>query len=217
MKLTLKLFASTREEIGEDYIELEMAEGATIGELLALLRERYPDAPSLRHVLLPAVNQRYVEEGTVLQEGDEVALLPPVSGGGVDSFRVTEEPLDIEGVLELAQSPEAGAVVVFIGTVRAHSAGKEVLRLEYQAYGEMAEGMLAQVGEEIRERWEVERIAIHHRLGVLPVGVRTIVIAIASAHREEGFAACRYAIDRIKEIVPIWKKEVYPDGEAWVH
>ena len=217
MRLTLRLFASLREEIGKDGMELELAEGSTVAELLALLQERYPAASSLQHVLLPAVNQRYVGEGTFNAMGVNNSLFTPVSGGEKDCFQVMEEPLDMERVLELAQSPEAGAVVLFIGTVRAHSAGREVLRLDYQAYTEMAEEMLAQVGEEIKGRWEVERVIIHHRVGNLSVGEKTILIAIASAHREDGFAACRYGIDRVKEIAPIWKKEVYPDGEAWVH
>jgi len=131
-------------------------------------------------------------------------------------FRVMREELDIQGTIEAVRDPGAGAVVSFIGTVRKISQGREVLYLEYDAYAEMAEGKLAEIGREIAEQWGTERIAIVHRVGRLEVGEAAVVIAIATPHRAEGFAACRYAIDRIKEVVPIWKKEVFKEGQAWV-
>ena len=131
-------------------------------------------------------------------------------------YQVTEAELDIQEAIGAVQHPGAGAVVSFVGTVRDTSRGRRVLYLEYDAYPEMAEEKLAEIGQEIAERWGTERVAILHRLGRLGVGEAVVVIAIATSHRAEGFAACRYAIDRIKEIVPIWKKEVWEAGEAWV-
>lgn len=131
-------------------------------------------------------------------------------------FHIVEESLDIKAVVEHVENPAAGAVVTFVGTVRDHARGKRVLSLEYEAYPEMAERMLRQISEEIRARWEVCKIAVVHRVGRLQVGEVSVVIAISSAHREEAFEACRYAIDRIKAIVPIWKKEIYKDGECWI-
>lgn len=131
-------------------------------------------------------------------------------------LQMVEEPLDIQAVVEHVSDPAAGAVVTFVGTVRDHARGKRVLSLEYEAYPEMAERTLRRIHEEIRARWDVCKIAVVHRMGRLQVGEVSVVIAVSSAHREEAFKACRYAIDRTKEIVPIWKKEVYEDGECWI-
>lgn len=131
-------------------------------------------------------------------------------------FQMVEEPLDIQAVVKHVSDPAAGAVVTFVGTVRDHARGKRVLSLEYEAYPEMAERMLQRIHEEIRARWDVCKIAVVHRMGRLQVGEVSVVIAVSSAHREEAFKACRYAIDRTKEMVPIWKKEVYEDGECWI-
>ena len=131
-------------------------------------------------------------------------------------FCIVEDPLDVEDVVEHAEVPGAGAVVAFVGTVRDHARGKRVLSLEYEAYPEMAERMLRRVGQEIRARWSICEIAIAHRVGRLGVGEVSVVIAVSSAHRQEAFEACRYAIDRIKEMVPIRKKEIYEDGECWI-
>lgn len=129
---------------------------------------------------------------------------------------ITEHPLDPTEIMEWVRGPECGAVVTFLGTVRAHSHGRQVLHLEYEAYQEMALRQLQQVGEELRARWGVSRVALCHRVGRLEIGQISLVVAVASPHRAEAFAAASYAVDRIKEIVPIWKKEVWADGEAWV-
>jgi molybdopterin synthase catalytic subunit len=132
-------------------------------------------------------------------------------------FRVTDQPLSVEAIARLVEHRGAGAVVVFVGTVRDSSEGRRVRYLEYDAYPEMAEATLRQIGDEIRQRWGLDRVAIVHRTGHLDIGEASVVIAVAAPHRVEAFQACRYAIDRLKAIVPIWKKEVWEDGESrWV-
>lgn len=131
-------------------------------------------------------------------------------------FRVTEDEITAQMVIGAVEHPSAGAIVTFLGTVRDHSQGKRVLYLEYDAYPEMAEMTLRQIGEEIRERWGLDRVAIVHRVGRLEIGEASVAIAVAAPHRAEAFEACRYAIDRLKEMVPIWKKEVWEGSEHWV-
>ena len=143
-------------------------------------------------------------------------LIPPVSGGGQPRFRVQSEALDPRFTESLVAHPGAGAIVTFIGTVRDHGRGQAVTHLEYEAYAPAAELTMAQIGDEIRERWGIDHVAIVHRVGSLAVGEASVVISVASAHRDAAFEACRYAIERIKEIVPIWKKEHYADGAAWL-
>jgi len=133
-----------------------------------------------------------------------------------DRFKLSDTPLDEAAVASLVTSLTCGALVTFVGRVRAHSRGRGVSRLEYEAYPEMVEGVFRQIADEVRERFGVEAIAIHHRIGVLAVGDASVVIAAAAEHRRAAFDACRYAIDRLKRIAPIWKKEVGPDGSAWV-
>jgi len=169
----------------------------------------------MRSSTMLMVNQEYARADRELREGDEVALIPPVSGGG-GFFRVGPEPLDAREVEAAVADPSAGAVVTFTGTVRDRARGRSVVALEYEAYGPAAERMLAQIGREISERWGIGRVAIAHRIGRLGVGEASVVIAVSTPHRAEGFAACAYAIERLKEIVPIWKKEHYADGAVWI-
>ena len=131
-------------------------------------------------------------------------------------FRLTSEPLDEQAVAALLDSRGAGAVVTFVGRVRAHSRGRDVTKLEYEAYPEMAEGVFEQIADEVRARGEVIDVAIHHRVGTLEVGEVSVVVAVSAAHRGSAFESCRYAIDRLKQIAPIWKKEHSPDGAVWV-
>jgi molybdopterin synthase catalytic subunit len=170
-----------------------------------------------------AVNREYVTDDYPIKPGDEVALFPPVSGGEAAPtiFRITEDELDLNAILAQIVQPTTGAACVFTGMVRAHTGGNEpheTAYLEYEAYVPMAQEKLSQVAQEIRERWgAVEGIAIVQRIGVLDPGTPTVLIACTAAHRDSGvFEAARYGIDRLKEIVPIWKKEVGPDGESWV-
>lgn len=130
-------------------------------------------------------------------------------------FKVTERPIPVEEVLKVVQDPEAGALAVFIGTVRAHSQGREVRHLIYEAYPEMAEAKMREIGKEILERWGLDRVVIVHRVGRLEIGEISVVIAVGAAHRKEAFEACRYCVEALKAKVPIWKKEVFREGEAW--
>src|SRR6478672_7307891 len=148
-----------------------------------------------------------------LADGDEVALIPPVSGG---AFRVTDEPLSLDAVVAEVADERAGAVATFTGTVRRQSRGREVTRLEYEAYAEMAEDVMAELAADLLERYELCAIAIHHRVGTLGIGEASIVIAVSAPHRRDALTACKNAIDRLKETVPLWKKEVYEGGEEWI-
>ena len=163
--------------------------------------------------LLYAVNREYAEHDRELRDGDEVALIPPVSGG---AFRVTEEPLSLEAVAAEVADERAGAVATFTGTVRRQSRGREVERLEYEAYAEMAEEVMAKLAADLQSRHELCAIAIHHRVGRLEIGEASVVIAVSAPHRQAALAACSEAIDALKETVPLWKKEVYEGGQEWI-
>lgn len=215
IRVTIRYFAIARELCGHSVEEREISEGTTAGELLEALQEQCPPLARLGRALLLMVNRRYVSPDHVLQSGDEVAVIPPVSGGG-GPFRVTDEPLQPEAIRAAVADPQAGAIVTFIGTTRNHARGRTVRYLEYEAYAEAAEACFAQIAAEIADRWGIEHVAIVHRTGRVDVGEASVVIAVASPHRAEAFAACAYAIDRLKQIAPIWKKEVYDDGEVWV-
>jgi MoaE-MoaD fusion protein len=205
MPVTVKLFAGLRERAGWSSREIE---AATVGEVWAALRlGEEPEG------LLYAVNREYARRDRELREGDEVALIPPVSGG---TFRVTTEPLSIEAVAAEVEDERAGGIATFTGTVRRQSRGREVLHLDYEAYTEMAEDVMAQLAAELRDRHDLCAVAIHHRVGRLEIGEASVVIAVSAPHRHEALAACREAIDRLKETVPLWKKEIYEGGEEWL-
>jgi len=208
-------FAMHREIVGQREVELEVEEGSTVAGLVGQVMDRYPRLRGYANSFVAAVNREYVDPSFELNEGDEVALIPPVSGGS-GAFRVTQEALAAEPVIEAVKADDCGAVVAFLGVVRSNSRGRKVEHLEYDAYPPMAEEKLAQIGEEILQKWGLDNVAIHHRIGHLKVGEVSLVIAVASPHREAAFAACQYAVDRIKHVVPIWKKEVWDNGEAWV-
>src|SRR5579884_1261206 len=208
MQVQLRYFAIIRETLGRAEETRDVPPGTTAGALFDLVAAEQPRLAPMKRATLLMVNQEYVRAGHELRAGDEVAFIPPVSGGEPGRlFRVTPEPLDARAVEAVVASPAAGAVVTFTGTVRDHARGRAVTALDYEAYAPAAEKMLAQIGAEIRERWGIERVAIVHRTGLLQVGEASVVIAVASAHRDAAFAAGKYAIERIKEIVPIWKKE----------
>ena len=163
--------------------------------------------------LLYAVNREYTEPERELADGDEVALIPPVSGG---SFRLSESPLELDAVVREVETEDAGAIATFIGTTRRHSRGRTVLHLDYEAFEEMAEQVMAQLADDLKRRHELCEVAIHHRVGRVGIGETSVVIAVSAPHRAAALAACKEAIDTLKETVPLWKKEVYEGGEEWI-
>lgn len=217
MRVRVKLFARLREIVGVGQVESELNEGATVGDLLKALHAEYPRLADLTSRTIISVNQEFVSVDNPLSDGDEVAIFPPVSGGA-DPFRVTFDPITLDEVAEMVVRPQTGAVAVFAGVVRNVTGDTEVAYLEYEVYEEMALAKLRQVADEARARWpDIVDIAIVQRIGHLEVSDVAVVVAVSSGHRDEGcFEACRYAIDRLKQIVPIWKKEVGPTGEEWV-
>jgi MoaE-MoaD fusion protein len=206
MHVTVRLFAGLREAAGLSRVELaDVASVADVWPRLGL-----GDEPA---GLLYAVNREYVTREQELTDGDEVALIPPVSGG---SFRLAPEPLDVAAVVREVESPDAGAVASFIGTVRRRSRDRDVLHLDYEAYEEMAEEMLSQLGAHLTEHHGLTAVAIHHRLGRVEVGEPSVVIAVSAPHRAAALDACREAIETLKTSIPLWKKEVYEGGEEWI-
>ena len=205
MTVVVRLFAGLRERAGWSSREVEAATVADVWPALGLGDE--PEG------LLYAVNREYAEPGRELREGDEVALIPPVSGG---AFRVTEEPLSLDAVVAEVADERAGGIATFTGTVRRQSRGREVTHLEYEAYAEMAEDVMGQIAADLLARHELCAVAIHHRVGRVEIGEASVVIAVSAPHRQAALAACREAIDTLKETVPLWKKEVYEGGEEWV-
>jgi molybdopterin synthase catalytic subunit len=216
MELDVRYFAMIREIIGSPAERRCLPDGATASDLFDQLVTEHPRLARVRPMTMVMVNQSYVPADHALRDGDEIALIPPVSGGEASRYRVQSEPLDARAIESLVAHPGAGAIVTFVGTVRDHGRGQAVTHLEYEAYAPAAERMLVQIGREIDERWGFHSVAIAHRIGDLAVGEASVVISVASAHRDAAFAACRYAIERIKEIVPIWKKEHYGNGAAWI-
>lgn len=215
MTVRVRVFASVREILGRAEMALEVPEGATAGSVLDRLTAAYPRLQPLAPILRLAVNREYADGSRVLAPGDEVALLPPVSGG-VDLYEVTAEPLQLERLSAAVTRNTSGAVASFLGVVREFARGRQVHFLEYDAYPEMATATMRQIGAEIRGRWPVDGVAIVHRTGRLTIGEASVAIAIASPHRREALEACAYAIERLKEIVPIWKREVWTDGAEWI-
>ena len=206
MQVTVKLFAGLREQAGWNERRLEA--GPTVGDVWGEL-----DLGEEPAGLLYAVNQAYADRDRLLAEGDEVALIPPVSGGG---FRLVEGPLDLESVIAEVASDHAGAIATFQGTVRRQSRGRVVIALEYEAYSGMAERVMAEIAEGVKARHEVGEIAIAHRVGRCEVGEVSVAIAVSAPHRQDALSACRDVIDELKERVPLWKKELYEGGEEWI-
>lgn len=215
--ITVRYFAILRDLLGKGEERLTVPEGTTVGAIYPMVTGDDPRYGRLRRSMMLMVNHDYVEDDRELRDGDELAFIPPVSGGhGPKLFAMTTAPLDPRAVEELVAADDAGAIVTFTGTVRNHARGREVVALDYEAYEPAAEKQMGEIGVEVVERWPGMRIAIHHRHGYLEPGIASVVIACASPHRAEAFAAAAYAIDRIKQIVPIWKKEHYLDGSIWV-
>ena len=219
MRLTVQLFANLAETCGARQIELrDLPQPLTAALVMDAFVERFPQVGGMRDSIMFAVNAEYVSADHPVTSCDEVALIPPVSGGSDDDplFRITRDVLDPTELHNLVLSPQAGAVSLFVGVVRDNNLGRDVDYLEYDAYPAMAMRIMRQIADEIRNRWDVLDIAMHHRIGRLAIGEASVAVAVASAHRAEGIEACHYGIDRLKAIVPIWKKEVWADGEEWI-
>jgi molybdopterin synthase catalytic subunit len=188
--------------------ELELPEGARARDVWELL-ELGSEPPGLAY----AVNRQYVDPDHGLEDGDELAIIPPVSGG---DFRLVEGPLDVPAVLAQVQKPEAGAIASFVGTVRATSRDRSVVHLEYEAYEGMAEEVMEQLAAALKVKYDLCEVAIAHRVGRVGIGEASVAIAISAPHRQDALAACTEAIDTLKNTVPLWKKEVYEGGEEWI-
>lgn len=217
MRVQVFCFASCRDIVGWRAADLEVPVGATVAVALEAMVREHPGLQGLLPTLQVAVNEEYAERSKALVEGDELALIPPVSGGGpVDLFRIVECEIPPDALHDVVREPSDGAVVTFSGVVRDHSGETPTSFLEYEAYAPMAERKMAELAQEARDRWPVGRIAILHRVGRLEIGAISVLIGVASPHRAEAFAACAFLIDRFKEVVPVWKKEVGPGGQYWV-
>jgi molybdopterin synthase catalytic subunit len=208
MQVSVRLFAALRERAGVRERQLELPDGATAADVWPRL-----DLGEEPSGLLYALNKEYVERAAALADGDELALIPPVSGG---AFRLSDEALSLDEAVREVASDDAGAIATFIGTTRAHSRGRDVVHLEYEAYEGMAEQTMAEIADELKARYDLLAVAIHHRVGVVEIGGTSVVIAVSSAHRGDALAACRDAIDALKLRVPLWKKEIYEGGEEWI-
>jgi molybdopterin synthase catalytic subunit len=208
MEVTVRLFAMLRERAGRSAVTLELPEGARVGDALAELDGLADGLP-----LVMAVNREYADEGRVLDAGDELALIPPVSGGATRAapwVRVSEEPLALDPLARRVRDPRAGAVVTFSGVTR------EVERLEYEAYAEMAEERIAAIAAEAADRHGLCAAAVEHRVGSVPLSEPSVIVAASAPHRGEAFAGAREIIDRVKAEAPIWKKEIEGGDGRWV-
>ena len=208
MRVVVRLFAGLRERAGTDRRELDLDDSASVEDVWPALD--LGDEPA---GLLYAINRTYADRGQALGDGDEVALIPPVSGG---AFRLTHGPVNLTSVLVEVVDEQAGAIATFLGTVRAHSRGRDVMALEYEAYEEMAEDVMAAIAEQLQERYDLCKVAMSHRLGRVEVGETSVAIAVSAAHRQDALAACADAIEALKAQVPLWKKELYVGGEEWI-
>ena len=217
--MRVRLFAALRERAGSGSVEIELPDDSRVGDVWGALG--LGDEPP---GILFAVNKAYAERSAALSPGDEVALIPPVSGGehppsdtvSQGLFRLSEEPLSVEEAVAQVRTPDAGAIATFTGTVRNRSRGRDVLHLEYEAYEGMAEEVMADLARKLTERHGLSGVSIHHRIGRVEIGEASVVIAVSAPHRAEALAACKEAIDELKVSVPLWKKEVYEGGEEWI-
>ena len=226
VQVKLLFFASLKDIVGSRQLDFDVPSGATVNDLLERLEARYPGLRPYRSIVLTSLNEDYVERSTVVSDGDEVAIFPPVSGGASSEpviadrprevYRLTREAIDAREVADMILRPEDGALCIFEGVVRNNSKGKTTRYLEYEAYETMALKTMEEIGEFVRSAWEIGCVAIVHRLGRMEIGETSVAIIITSPHRRASFDACEYAIDRLKKIVPIWKKEFFDDGEIWI-
>lgn len=224
MRVEVRLFAITRQLAGCPSLTLDLPEGASVGDLRRELASSRPELAALAPHVMIAVASEFVRDDAPIPPGAEIALIPPVSGGAPDSvthpalIEITEAPIDVSRATDWARSNQAGAVCVFLGTVREWTGACRTAALEYEAYHEMALAKLTEIESEARQRWPILGLAIVHRVGRLELGEISVVIAVSCPHRSQAFEACQWLIDTLKAVVPIWKKELGPDGrEEWIH
>ncbi|MEJ7613602.1 MAG: molybdenum cofactor biosynthesis protein MoaE [Candidatus Fervidibacter sacchari] len=220
IKVRVLFLGPAKELTGRNEVVLTLPEGASVATAISKLLREFPKLEDrLTHYRF-AINSDYADENTLLKDGDELALIPPVSGGSSETkvfVNVSPEPIDLTSLLDFVASPQAGAIVSFVGTVREFSHGKKVTALTYEAYEPMAKKELMRIAEEMLNRWQLCKVAIVHRTGTLSIGKISVAIFVSAPHRSDAFEAARYAIERIKEIVPIWKREHFEDGTSeWV-
>jgi molybdopterin synthase catalytic subunit len=212
MKVRVRLFAALRERAGSGSVEIELADGATVGDVWPAVSSSLALGDEPPGILF-AVNRSYADRAQKLGAGDEVAVIPPVSGG---DFRLSEDPLSIEAAVAEVRTDDAGAIATFVGTTRRHSRGRDVLHLEYEAYEGMAEQVMSGLADRLKSSHALCEVAIHHRVGRVDIGETSVVIAVSAPHRAAALAACKEAIDELKVSVPLWKKEAYVGGEEWI-
>jgi MoaE-MoaD fusion protein len=221
MRVRVLFFGQLREIVGTAEEAVELADGASVEQLFARYGGRHPALAAFRESVVASVNQEFARWDAPLAAGDEVAFLPPVSGGAdpaavaEDVFELVREPIAAGELPALARAPSCGAVATFDGIVRDHSGARRTLYLEYEAYEPMALAKMRAIGAEIRRRFPIHRLVMIHRLGRLEIGETSVFIVASAAHRAAAFDACRLAIDTLKRTVPIWKKEYFADGSAW--
>jgi MoaE-MoaD fusion protein len=223
MRVRVLFFGQLKEIVGRATDEVDLADGARVEDLFARYGTSYPQLAGFRGSVVASINQEFANWLAPLATGDEVAFLPPVSGGadvvgiapGADVCEIVRRSIETTEVVARLKAPEDGAVVVFEGITRNHSKGRRTLYLDYEAYEPMALAKLRELGREMRAQFPVDRIALVHRLGRIEIGETSVLIAVTSAHRGAAFDACRFGIDTLKRTVPIWKKEYFEDGEVW--
>jgi molybdopterin synthase catalytic subunit len=214
-----RLFARLREQAGTDTEQIEVPAGSTVADVYETIQKLHPGLQADRNAVRVALNQEFTSWTSKVADGDEVAFIPPVSGGahGVGVlFELTSRPLDARRMETAVEHKGAGAICTFTGVVRDNSRGRSVTHLEYEAYAEMATAQMRKIADEIAEKWPETLVAMAHRTGRLEIGEPSVVVSVSSPHRAEAIAACKWGIDRLKETVPIWKKEHATDGTYWI-
>jgi MoaE-MoaD fusion protein len=223
MRVRVLFFGRLKDIVGKSEEDAELSEGARVEDLFARYGRSFPELARFRASVAVSVNREFAEWRAPLTSGDEVAFLPPVSGGAVPARTATGEnlitlirkPIETPEVIAQLKSPPDGAVVVFEGIVRDHSGSRSTLYLEYEAYELMAIAKMREIGAQMRDKFSIRCFAMIHRLGRLEIGETSVLLAVSSAHRAAAFDACRFGIDTLKHTVPIWKKEFFRDGAVW--
>jgi MoaE-MoaD fusion protein len=226
IKVRVLFFGAARDAVGQEQIELDLQAPINAGGARAKLLSDYPALQRFGNSLLFAVNQEYAQNDREIRPGDELAIFPPVSGGSAgilpassldnDFFELTTDPIDVGAVARRVVRPECGATVTLDGYTREWTKGRRTLHLVYEAYEPMALSEMKRLGAQAHEKFDIAHIGIVHRTGRLEIGATSVVISVSAPHRRAAFAACEWAIRELKRTVPIWKKEVFEDGEIWV-